>query len=478
MNFSLWENRTRRHSTAVVSPDDSSETNNDNRNGTAIEEGSDPATSRSESTSSSQQPLLNELLRSELLGENMDPIASSNLTGRSTGVGSRNPLRESGNYFRFQSPREVELENFHSSSSGPESIINSFSLNPMGSASSHLLLSAPQKRTRRIQKVPFKVLDAPALQDDFYLNLVDWSSLNVLAVGLGSCVYLWSACTSKVTKLCDLATSEDIVTSVSWAQRGVHLAVGTNKGEVQLWDTIKIKKVRTMTGHNARIGALSWSGPTMASGSRDRQIFLRDVRVQSQFTARLTAHKQEVCGLKWSFDEPANLASGGNDNKLLVWDVKNHSQPVHRFGDHTAAVKAITWSPHQHGLLASGGGTADRCIRFWNTLSGVGLSCVDTGSQVCNLAWSQNCNEIVSTHGYSLNQIVVWRYPSMSKVATLTGHTYRVLYLAMSPDGSTIVTGAGDETLRFWQIFPGPRSNDKNGANGLLFPFSPGSVIR
>ena len=43
-----------------------------------------------------------------------------------------------------------------------------------------------------------QVLDAPALQDDFYLNLVDWSSQNMLAVGLGPCVYLWSACTSKV----------------------------------------------------------------------------------------------------------------------------------------------------------------------------------------------------------------------------------------------------------------------------------------
>lgn len=42
----------------------------------------------------------------------------------------------------------------------------------------------------------------------------------------------------------------------------------------------------------------------------------------------------------------------------------------------------------------------------------------------------------------------------MQRVATLTGHSYRVLYLAMSPDGSTIVTGAGDETLRFWNIFP------------------------
>jgi cell division cycle 20-like protein 1, cofactor of APC complex len=34
----------------------------------------------------------------------------------------------------------------------------------------------------------------------------------------------------------------------------------------------------------------------------------------------------------------------------------------------------------------------------------------------------------------------------------------RVLYLAMSPDGQSIVTGAGDETLRFWNIFPGPRN--------------------
>lgn len=44
-------------------------------------------------------------------------------------------------------------------------------------------------------------------------------------------------------------------------------------------------------------------------------------------------------------------------------------------------MKAIAWSPHQHGLLASGGGTADRCIRYWNTTTGAPLSCVDTGSQ-------------------------------------------------------------------------------------------------
>ena len=57
-------------------------------------------------------------------------------------------------------------------------------------------ISPEGAKTRKINKVPFKVLDAPRLQDDFYLNLVDWSAQNVLAVGLNRAVYIWSACTS------------------------------------------------------------------------------------------------------------------------------------------------------------------------------------------------------------------------------------------------------------------------------------------
>jgi len=216
--------------------------------------------------------------------------------------------------------------------------------------------------------------------------------------------------------------------------------------------------IRTMTGHRSRVGTLAWSSNMLSSGSRDRSIMQRDVRSPEQFTGKLLGHKSEVCGLKWSYDD-RELASGGNDNQLLIWSAASSSGgPSLRLPQHQAAVKAISWSPHQHGLLASGGGTADRCIRFWNTTTNTPLQCVDTGSQVCNLAWSKNVNEIVSTHGYSQNQIVVWRYPTMSKLATLTGHTLRVLYLAVSPDGQTIVTGAGDETLRFWNVFPGQRS--------------------
>jgi WD40 repeat protein len=74
---------------------------------------------------------------------------------------------------------------------------------------------------------------------------------------------------------------------------------------------------------------------------------------------------------------------------------------------------------------------------------------------VCSLQWSKHDKEIVSSHGYSHNQLILWKYPSMVKVAELTGHTARVLHMAQSPDGTTVVSAAADETLRFWNILSG-----------------------
>ena len=190
----------------------------------------------------------------------------------------------------------------------------------------------------------------------------------------------------------------------------------------------------------------------LATGSRDKNILLRDSRSRRDFISKLQEHNQEICGLKWSADEQM-LASGGNDNKVGVWTAGG--QLLSKYTDHRAAVKALAWSPQQHGLLASGGGTADRMIKLRNVFTGELLCEKDTGSQVCNLAFSKQLHEFVSTQGYSHNEINIWSYPRLKKVATLVGHTHRVLYLAMSPDGSTIVTGAGDETLRFWNVFPG-----------------------
>ena len=130
---------------------------------------------------------------------------------------------------------------------------------------------------------------------------------------------------------------------------------------------------------------------------------------------------------------------------------------------HCAAVKALAWCPFHRGLLASGGGTADRTIKFWNANVGGLLNSVDTGSQVCSLLWSKHNKELCSSHGFSENQISLWNCPSMTKIAELKGHTARVLHMAQSPDGGTVVSAAADETLRFWNVFGAPPSGKKRG---------------
>lgn len=76
--------------------------------------------------------------------------------------------------------------------------------------------------------------------------------------------------------------------------------------------------------------------------------------------------------------------------------------------------------------------------------------------QVCALQWNRHEREIVSSHGYSKNQLCVWKYPSMAKIGEMTGHTARVLHMAQSPDGTSVVTAGADETLRFWRCFGEP----------------------
>jgi len=315
------------------------------------------------------------------------------------------------------------------------------------------------KSSRHIQSAPVRILDAPELMDDYYLNLLSWSSSNSLAVALSQSVYIWDAATGAIKELLNLPDADDYVSSVSFIpQGGNHLAVGTAGNVIQLWDVEAGKQVRTLRGHSARVGALAWNNHMLTSGSRDNSILNHDVRIQNNIIGTMTSHTQEVCGLSWSPDG-SYLASGANDNTLCIYDAaattstQTAGQPRHMLTDHQAAVKALAWSPHERNLLASGGGTADRCIKFWNASSGSLINSVDTGSQVCALQWSPFEKEILSSHGFAENQLCLWKYPSMARTKELKGHTSRVLHMAVSPDGSLVCSGAADETLRFWNVF-------------------------
>lgn len=196
--------------------------------------------------------------------------------------------------------------------------------------------AAPQAK-RHILLTPEKILDAPYMEDDYYLNVLDWSKNNVVAVGLGKSVYLWNADDGTVHTLNH--EFDDKVASVNWAADGTYLAVGTSNGEVQLWDARKNARLRSLKGQDCRIGVLGWDKHVVASGARDGSIFSHDVRMAKSIVKELYGHTDDVCGLKYRWDGDL-LATGGNDNTVNVWDSRS-TEPIYQKRSHVGAIKVV-----------------------------------------------------------------------------------------------------------------------------------------
>ena len=116
-----------------------------------------------------------------------------------------------------------------------------------------------RKATRHIPSAPERILDAPEVVDDYYLQLLDWSvpfgtkesglDKGLLAVALNREVYIWNASTGDITNLLELSEN-DYITSLSWIgqEAGVAtLGVGTGLNEIQLWDVGVGEKAKNIT---------------------------------------------------------------------------------------------------------------------------------------------------------------------------------------------------------------------------------------
>lgn len=341
--------------------------------------------------------------------------------------------------------------------------------------------SAAAARANKIPNAPERVLDAPGLIDDFYLNLLAWSLTNLLAIGLEDAVYVWNASTGSVGLLCELA-DKTLVTSLRWSQDGSYISIGKDDGLIEIWDIESNSKLRTLNcdNHLTRIALQSWNQHVLTSGSRMGHIYFSDVRVANHLVNKnQEAHSAEICGIEYrpvgtttttttptSINDSLQFASGGNDNLVCIWDARNVTTPIFSKSNHKAAVKALSWCPYQSTLLATGGGSTDKTINFWNTTTGARVNTIETGSQISSLNWGYANGtglEIVATHGFPSNSISLFNYPTLQKTGEIiNAHDTRILNGCLSPDNLTLATVAGDENLKFWSLFDLYKNNKRD----------------
>jgi WD40 repeat protein len=199
----------------------------------------------------------------------------------------------------------------------------------------------------------------------------------------------------------------------------------------------------------------SWRDHSILAGTRDGLVGIVDTK-SGEWRVRDDFHREEICAISFNGDSSL-FATSSNDTAVKIWDFRNLESPLRVYEEHCAAVRALAWSPTAPGILASGGGTSDKMIRIWNAETGETLAAVNTGSQVCNLFWNEEYNEVLSTHGFSQHQLALWRGSDLTLIAQFYEHKQRVLFMAASPDGTRVTTAAPGDDLRVWKMFPSKR---------------------
>jgi WD40 repeat protein len=279
-----------------------------------------------------------------------------------------------------------------------------------------------------------------------------------------------------------------VVTGVAMTPNGQSIIAATDDHAVSVWEASTGQLQHRFVGHSdwTRAVAFSSDASFFASGANDRTICLWDVALQQPVT-RLPALEGAIAsvGIHGNGQQIAvvgfartlhvvnastgqitqeyecagddqravvfspdgiRMAAAGRNGRIRVWNVLSGTQERDIETD-GRPVRTLVFSPDSRQLAAAGDGPK---LRLFDAATGVEKSSLDVRpAKIFVLAFMDN--QRLASAG-SDNQIRLWDLDSGQPTALLVGHTGTVTSLATSADGTVLVSGSYDTTVRIWEL--------------------------
>jgi WD40 repeat protein len=255
----------------------------------------------------------------------------------------------------------------------------------------------------------------------------------------------------------------DQVTDMDLTPDGKYLATASFDDTVKIWDAVELKELGTLEGHADDVYAVSFGpGPHLvATGCRDGAVRVYELP-SGEILHTMRGHAEAVYSVAFSPDGK-QILSGGKDATVRVWDAES-GELLKVFREHGDEISMVIVSPDSAiGYSTSHDGT----LRSWYLKEDLAPGFIQkiTRYGTTNLALSPDGKRIAFTGMDKIYDEAAkeWRkeYPlyiadigsnGLEHIVTRLGHDRAAWGIAWSPDGSSLVTGGGDERLFFWGL--------------------------
>jgi WD40 repeat protein/predicted Ser/Thr protein kinase len=276
-----------------------------------------------------------------------------------------------------------------------------------------------------------------------------------------------------------LLAHDDFVTSADCSADGRWLATSTGRhGLLRLWDLATLHEAAVLTSN-------FWARPDSTRFSPDSQL-LAFVDNQTGVHLWNVATRQEVAtlyayfrrtsplGLAFSPDGRTLAYNENQDGDIALYDIRARKTRERRLKGHRSQVVSLAFTPDGRILVS---GSVDRTLRLWNVAEcheQAGFTNYPLAVALLR-ASPPDGKTLAFTATFGWQQVILQDTFTGTILRQLRGHQRTLSDLKFSKDGSRLITGSWDGTVRVWDVASGTKEPDCRPFQASLGEFSGGA---